>query len=176
MTSKHAPYHVTFWTGSSGLCYGWRYLQKSYKSWTTRHLSEVLMQKSGNLKSQMRQHDWTSKSLNSNRSEYTSSGCKDTHHYMGNQKEIIWDFLKTAKYKVLWADRWKSLLLQLHHHFRDQPDHSDILMTLLCMIPPWVMELIYMEGGFLQGRFEIGEEYDIKVPDGIKTGIQKIWY
>lgn len=38
------------------------------------------------------------------------------------------------------------------------------------------MELIYMEGGFLQGRFEIGEEYDIKVPDGIKTGIQKIWY
>ncbi len=42
---------------------------------------------------------------------------------------------------------------------------------MLCMNPSWTSAIIDVEGAFLQGRFENGEELYIEVPDGFQK-----WY
>ncbi len=42
---------------------------------------------------------------------------------------------------------------------------------LLCMHPSWTSEIIDVEGAFLQGRFDNGEELYIEVPDSFSK-----WY
>ncbi len=42
---------------------------------------------------------------------------------------------------------------------------------LLCMNPDWTSAFIDVEGAFLQGQFENGEELYIEVPDGFQQ-----WY
>ena len=43
-----------------------------------------------------------------------------------------------------------------------------IVLMLLCMHPSWNSVIIDVDGAFLQGHFENGEELYIKVPDGFQ--------
>ena len=43
-----------------------------------------------------------------------------------------------------------------------------IALTLFAMNPSWVVELIDVEGAFLQGKFVDGEEMYIEIPDGFE--------
>ena len=43
-----------------------------------------------------------------------------------------------------------------------------MVLTLLCMNPKWVAVILDVEGAFLQGQFENGEELYIEVPDGFE--------
>ena len=46
------------------------------------------------------------------------------------------------------------------------PITVQIILMLLCMNPDWTSAVIDVEGAFLQGQFENGEELYIEVPDG----------
>jgi len=50
-----------------------------------------------------------------------------------------------------------------------------LILSLLCMNPSGITAIIDVEGVFIQGKFENGEEMYIEVPDGFKTGILVMW-
>ena len=48
------------------------------------------------------------------------------------------------------------------------PITVQIILMLLCTNPGWMSAIINVEGAFLQGCFENGEELYIEVPDGFQ--------
>lgn len=46
------------------------------------------------------------------------------------------------------------------------PIMEKLILTLICMSPSWVAVIIDVEGAFLQGKLNTGEELYIEVPDG----------
>ena len=55
------------------------------------------------------------------------------------------------------------------------PNTIQILLTLMCMHPKWIAEILYVEFAFLQGEFKDGEVMYIDVSDGMEQyyGSQK---
>lgn len=52
------------------------------------------------------------------------------------------------------------------------PNTRHLVLTLLCMNSSWVLVITDVEGAFLQGKLENGEELHIEVPNGSKEQYQ----
>ena len=72
------------------------------------------------------------------------------------------------------SNNWKvSIILQTIVAPVTNPNTIQILLTLMCIHPKWIAEIINVEGVFLQGEVKNGEIMYIDVPDGVEKYYRK---